>query len=143
MLGLLAATGAVLWAFELRYRKRHPSETIESDNQPASDPACTDSSCSLHDVCPSQKLLDVMKSGEAVYYDDQELDVFKGRDADGYTDDETEMWRDVLYTLQPADLIGWEQSVKRRGLTMPQAVRQEFIMLYGEQLGRHDRSQAQ
>ena len=44
-----------------------------------------------------------------------------------------EQWRDVLYTLQPADLLGWGQSIKHRGLTMPAAIREEFLQLAAEQ----------
>ena len=43
-----------------------------------------------------------------------------------------EQWRDVLYTLQPGDLIGWGQSVKKRALVMPTAIHDEFVMLATE-----------
>ena len=69
---------------------------------------------------------------EITYYDDEELDRFVGRDADGYTPEEEEQWRDVLYTLLPADLIGWGQSIKHRGLVMPAAIKQEFLQLAAE-----------
>ena len=69
---------------------------------------------------------------EITYYDDQELDAFAGRDENGYTADEEEQWRDVLYTLMPADLLGWGQSIKHRGLVMPAAIRQEFLQLAAE-----------
>jgi hypothetical protein len=61
------------------------------------------------------------------YYEDEELDAFTGRGEHDYTPEEEELWRDILYTLQPSDLLGWGQSVKHRGLVMPAAVREEFL----------------
>lgn len=66
------------------------------------------------------------------YYDDQELDAFKGRNADDYDNEEMELFRDVLYTLQPNDLLGWYQSLKRRGITLPEPINEEYIMLYSD-----------
>lgn len=145
LLAALVIVGTILWLFDLRDRKRHPVEAAQEDAKPIprADAACTDDSCSLREVCPSQMLLDGMMRGEVTYYDDQELDDFKGRQATDYTDDEIDQWRDVLYTLQPQDLMGWEQSIKRRGLIMPQPVHDEFIMLYGEQLGRKPQAHQQ
>ena len=67
-----------------------------------------------------------------VYFEDEELDRFRGRPGEAYTGEEEEQFRDVLYTLQPSDLLPWEQSLKKRGIIMPKAIREEFIMLYGE-----------
>jgi len=52
--------------------------------------------------------------------------------SDDYTATELEQWRDVLYTLQPADRLGWERSIKRRGIVMPQPIRDELLMLLQE-----------
>ena len=71
-------------------------------------------------------------SNEIVYYDDEELDAFKGRGARDYTEAEIEQFRDVLYTLKPADLLGWEQSVTKRGIVLPTSIRDEFIALYND-----------
>ena len=40
-----------------------------------------------------------------------------------------EQWR---YTLKPADLLGWEQSVTKRGIVLPTPIRDEFIALYND-----------
>ena len=56
-------------------------------------------------------------------------------DENDYTPDEQEQWRDVLYTLMPADLLGWGQSIKHRGLVMPAAIREEFMQLAAEHRG--------
>lgn len=41
------------------------------------------------------------------YYDDEELDQFIGKEANAYTDEETNQFRDVLYTMQDIDVAGW------------------------------------
>lgn len=89
---------------------------------------CDDECCSAHEVCPSEMMLKHMND-PVVYYDDEELDAFKGRAGNEYTPDEVEQWRDVLYTLQHDDLMGWERSVKKRGIVMPEVIKEELISL--------------
>ncbi|MDO4972319.1 MAG: phospholipase [Bacteroidales bacterium] len=125
---LMVVVGIVLYIFDLRSRK--PGEEPEPVVMPEND-GCTDDCCSTNEVCPSEMLL-AGCDREIVYFEDEELDAFKGRAADDYTPDEEEQFRDVLYTLKPTDLLTWEQSVKKRGIILPKAIREEFIMLYGE-----------
>ncbi len=124
----MIVVGVVLYIFDLRSRK--PGEEPEPVVQPETD-VCTDDCCSTNEVCPSEMLLSGANSG-IVYFEDEELDRFRGRPAEAYTGEEEEQFRDVLYTLQPSDLLPWEQSLKKRGIIMPKAIREEFIMLYGE-----------
>ena len=136
LLMILVAGGAVVWLIDrLFYRK----ETAESGEQPAADAAdessasgCADESCGLRSICPSEQLLAGQCEAKATYYEDEELDLFAGRAADGYSPDEVDQWRDGLYTLQPSDLLGWGQSIKHRGLTMPSSIRDEFMQLVAE-----------
>ncbi|MCQ2290871.1 MAG: phospholipase [Muribaculaceae bacterium] len=125
---LMVVVGIVLYIFDLRSRK--PGEEPEPVVMPEND-GCTDDCCSTNEVCPSEMLL-AGCDREIVYFEDEELDAYKGRAADDYTPDEEEQFRDVLYTLKPTDLLTWEQSVKKRGIILPKAIREEFIMLYGE-----------
>lgn len=125
---LMVVVGIVLYIFDLRSRK--PGEEPEPVVMPEND-GCSDDCCSTNEVCPSEMLL-AGCDREIVYFEDEELDAFKGRAADDYTPDEEEQFRDVLYTLKPSDLLTWEQSVKKRGIILPKAIREEFIMLYGE-----------
>lgn len=125
---LMVVVGIVLYIFDLRSRK--PGEEPEPVVMPEND-GCTDDCCSTNEVCPSEMLL-AGCDREIVYFEDEELDAYKGRAADDYTPDEEEQFRDVLYTLKPSDLLTWEQSVKKRGIILPKAIREEFIMLYGE-----------
>ena len=65
-----------------------------------------------------------------VYYDDEELDAFKGRSSSDYTDEELEQWRDVLYTLKHDELLPWERSIKKRGIIIPEIIKEELIDIY-------------
>lgn len=136
---LMVVVGAVLYLLDLKGRKKGASHGNRADEDGGqADPAqaetqasCADSSCVLHELCPSDAVL-ACSSDEIVYYDDEELDAFKGCGADDYEDGAIEQFRDVLYTLKASDLIGWEQSLKKRGVEMPRVIRDEFIMLYSE-----------
>jgi hypothetical protein len=129
----MVAVGVVLYLLDLRSRKKHPGQAAEpGGGQPAATPTCADTTCALHDLCPSEAIMQCAVSNEIVYYDDEELDAFKGRGARDYTEAEIEQFRDVLYTLKPADLLGWEQSVTKRGIVLPTSIRDEFIALYND-----------
>ena len=70
------------------------------------------------------------------YYDDEELDQYAGRSEDDYTDAEIDRFRDVLLTLLPDDIAGWARSVQLRGITLPAAVRDELLLIVGEERAR-------
>ena len=136
LLTVLVVGGAIVWLIDkLFYRKaaENADETEENDATTAPQ-GCADEACGIRPICPSEQLLqgECRQGEKAVYYDDEELDAFAGRQRDEYTPDEVEQWRDVLYTLQPADLLGWGQSIKHRGLVMPEAIHEEFLQLAAE-----------
>lgn len=139
LLAILAIGGAIVWLIDRLFYHR---DAVEAPNEGEHDsptvPAqgCVDESCGIRPICPSEQLL-AGECGpqEVTYYDDEELDRFVGRGDRDYTADEEEQWRDVLYTLLPTDLIGWGQSIKHRGLTMPAAIRDEFLQLAAEHRG--------
>ena len=130
LLAILTVTGLVAYLLEHYgpWKKQPQQAAAEGEDMPAAESSCNDD-CGLGEVCPATEVLRC-ESQPVVYYDDEELDAFRGRDADGYNDAEIEQWRDILYTLRPDDLLGWGQSVKRRGITMPAPIRDEFLMLY-------------
>ena len=138
LLTILVVGGAIVWLIDRLFYQNEssekPDETEENDEQDGtSQQSCADESCALHSICPSEQLLaGECRQQQVIYYDDEELDAFIGRDENGYTPDEEEQWRDVLYTLRPADLLGWGQSIKHRGLVMPASIRDEFLQLAGE-----------
>lgn len=63
------------------------------------------------------------------YYDDEELDQYKGRAADEYTEEEVEQFSDVLYTMRPNEVAGWNRSLILRGINLPNALKDEVIAL--------------
>lgn len=63
------------------------------------------------------------------YYDDEELDGFRGRSSDSYTDDEVEQFSEVLYTMRPDEVAGWCRSLTLRGIQLPDALKDEVLML--------------
>ena len=137
LLTILVVGGAIVWLIDRLFYHTDKAENLdETEENDASDatPAqgCADEACGIRSICPSEQILVSQCKREVIYYDDEELDSFAGRDADGYTAEEEEQWRDVLYTLQPGDLLGWGQSIKHRGLVMPTSIQAEFLQLAAE-----------
>ena len=129
---ILAAVILVGLILKLTHRPDPQSEdTLNSDKPLSSQPSALSSEeecCGLHAVCE--------KKAAAVaghdYYDDEELDRYAGRDPESFSDDEVEEFRQVLYTLIPADVFPWGASLTRRGIQLPTALRDEWIMLCEE-----------
>lgn len=137
LLTILVVGGAIVWLIDRLFYHTDKAENLdEIEENDASDatPAqgCADEACGIRSICPSEQILVSQCKREVIYYDDEELDGFAGREADGYTAEEEEQWRDVLYTLQPGDLLGWGQSIKHRGLVMPASIQAEFLQLAAE-----------
>lgn len=111
-----------------RLTNRHDEQKSEVE-QTTEKEDCNDECCRTHDVCPSEMMLKHIND-PVTYYEDEELDSFKGRAATEYTPDELEQWRDVLYTLHHDDMLGWERSIKKRGITMPEVIKEELFSLF-------------
>ena len=124
LLAVIVGGGLVLYVnHRLRYgREGHESVAPEHAEEPE---VC----CGRHEVCDK---FSEPAGAAPVYYEDEHLDRFVGRTPDEYADDETDEFRDVLLTLLPTDLVGWGRSLEQRGIQMPQAIRDEYIMLLGE-----------
>ena len=84
--------------------------------------------CGQHEVCEKESLLAAI-SKAIEYYDDEELDRFRGRGADEYTEEETEEFRDVLYTMRSDEVAGWVRSLQLRGINIPRGLRDEVLMI--------------
>ncbi len=133
LLAILVVGGAIVWLIDrLFYHRDEPEKADDPVDSPAPQQGCADESCGIRSICPSEQLLAGECRQQVTYYDDEELDTFAGRDENSYSDQELEQWRDVLYTLQPSDLLGWGQSIKHRGLVMPAPIRDEFLQLAAE-----------
>lgn len=87
--------------------------------------------CGQHEVCERDSLLAAV-SRKIEYYDDEELDQFIDRAPEDYTEEETEMFRDVFYTMQETDVAGWVRSLQLRGINLPDGVKDEVFLIIGE-----------
>ena len=95
--------------------------------------------CGQHEVCEKESLLAAI-SKATEYYDDEELDRFRGRGADEYTEEETEEFRDVLYTMRSDEVAGWVRSLQLRQVELPDDVKDEVIMIVGERRAEPSKS---
>lgn len=77
----------------------------------------------MHDCMMEAAVSDV------VYYDDEELDAYAGRPEDRYTEAEVDRFRDVLLTMKPEEVAGWSVSLSRRGITPPEEIRDEMLLM--------------
>ena len=141
-MGVLVLVGVVLYAGELRYRRRMAEKAAEGGGEDAgqepdgegnTDAAAADSQqcCGQHLVCEKDLLTPM--SDEILYYDDEELDRFAGREPDSYLPEEIDEFQDVLITLRPEDVVGWARSIQLRGLNLPPMVHDELLMIVNEQ----------
>lgn len=123
-LGIVAAL--IGTALQWWHSVRNPGSTTEPViRQRSSD--C----CGQHEVCEKESLLAAV-SKEVVYYDDEELDRFAGRRADNYDREETDEFEEILTTLRSEDVAGWVRSLQLRGIELPEALRDEVILIVGE-----------
>ena len=127
ILAALIAAGVPLYLLHRRDMRRAP----ESGVQPEAAEEPEDGCCGMHITCEKDSLL-ASVSPDVVYYDDEELDRFAGRSADSYSDEETEEFRDVLLTLLPDDIAGWGRSIQLRGITLPESVKEELLLIVSE-----------
>ncbi len=90
--------------------------------------------CGQHEVCEKESLLAAL-SKEIEYYDDEELDRFQGRHSVEYTAEESEEFREVLYTMRDVEVAGWVRSLQLRGIELPDDVKDEVLLIVGERRG--------
>ena len=114
------AAGVASW---LHYRH---APTYEPAVNPA-DMEC----CGQHEVCEKESLLAAV-SQQIEYYDDEELDRFKGRRGDEYSEEETEEFRNILYTMRQEEVAGWIRSLQLRQVNLPDEVKDEVFLIVGE-----------
>lgn len=87
--------------------------------------------CGQHEVCERDSLLAAV-SKKIEYYDDEELDQFIGREGNVYAEEETDMFRDVLYTTKDDEVAGWVRSLQLRGIELPDELKDEVFLIIGE-----------
>lgn len=134
----LVIVGALLYLLHRRDMERNGSEQPDSQPQPQPE---EEECCGMHITCEKDSLLAAV-SQKIEYYDDEELDRFAGRGADAYTPDESDEFRDVMLTMRPDEIAGWARSLQLRGITLPQDVRDELILIVSEERARRAKSPA-
>ncbi len=87
--------------------------------------------CGSHEICEADSLLAAV-STKIEYYDDEDLDRFRGRTSEEYSEDESEEFRDVLYTMESDEVAGWVRSLQHREVELPNDVKEEVLMIVGE-----------
>ncbi len=92
--------------------------------------------CGRHEVC-ERLSLPTAEDGQAEYYDDEELDRFRDKDASAYSETETEEFRDILYTMREDEVSGWVRSLQLRGISLPDALKDEVLLIIGERRAGH------
>lgn len=114
VLGIVAALIAVV-----RSKQGHIDEVVTTTAD------C--GTCNGENTKCEQECMMEAATKEIEYYDDEDLDRFAGRDADAYTDEEVEEFSEVLYTMQPEEVAGWNRSLILRGINLPNQLKDEVI----------------
>ena len=127
---LLIITAALLLTGIVLYAIYRPHKQKNERQQPAAERA-TGECCGQHAVCERDSLL-AAASREIVYYDDEELDQWRGTPSDGYDETQTESFREILYTMQSADVPGWTRSLQLRGIELPDGIKDEVLLVVSE-----------
>lgn len=87
--------------------------------------------CALGDrctlLCDEERLVNAPE-----YYDDEELDAFCGTPSDRYTPEQVAAFEEVLLTMRPAEVHGWLLALQRRGVELPDALKDEAFLLVNE-----------
>lgn len=131
ILAALVIVGVVLYVHNRLTEGKAAQAEDAADAAATADGAADSECCGMHITCERDSLL-ASVSDDIVYYDDEELDAFRGRTSDSYSDAETEQFRDILLTLLPEDIAGWARSLQLRQIELPDAVREELLMIVAE-----------
>lgn len=126
----LVIVGLILYVHH-RLSESKTGAAIQDDSSPSAPETENEECCGMHITCEKDSLLTAV-ADKIVYYDDEELDAYAGRQADSYSDEDIEHFRDVLLTLLPEDIAGWVRSIQLRDIALPEAVRDELIMIISE-----------
>ncbi len=127
---LLLAVVALIAGYVRNRRIRQQIERGELDSFPEVQEVDTEC-CGQHETCEKDSLLAAV-SKQIEYYDDEELDQFIGVAPDNYTPEQTELFRDVFYTMQDIEVAGWVRSLQLRGISLPDDMKDEVFLVIGE-----------
>lgn len=124
---LLVLGGLAALAGWMHYRR------LPDNEPPIVNPADMEC-CGQHEVCEKESMLAAI-SKQIEYYNDEELDRFRNRPASSFSAEETEEFREVLYTMRDDEVAGWVRSLQLRGVEVPDDLKDEVLMIVGERRG--------
>lgn len=113
VLGTIAAGASLLWDKKETIDIGADCSTCSGDNE----------------KCEQTCMMEAAVKEEIEYFDDEELDCFKGRESNQYSDDEAEEFREVMETMNPAEVKAWNRSLILRQINMPDQIKDEYILL--------------
>ncbi len=101
--------------------------------QEVKEAAATCSTCNgTNDKCEQECMMEAA-TREIEYYDDEELDKYAGIKSGDYADEEADDFAYVLNTMNPGDVAGWCRSLNLRGIELPDQIKDEVIMIIGDE----------
>lgn len=137
LLSALVLLGILAFVFGKMARFHKPASPAPSEGPGASpESARPEDCCGQHAVCEKDSLLAAV-SRDVEYFEDEELDRFRGRPSAGYTPEEVEEFEEVLTTMRPDEVPAWVRSLQLRGVNLPDSLRDDVILLVGEQRDAH------
>lgn len=126
-LGIVAAVTGLVRQWWLNEQLRQGNITELPSIVEGAEAGC----CGQHEVCEKDSLLAAV-SKDVEYYDDEELDRFAGRESNAYSEAEVEEFDEVFTTLRSEDVAGWVRSLQLRGINLPDALKDDVILVVGE-----------
>ena len=128
-IGVIAATAH--WLRARYYQKKVERGEIKEEDIPETLNPVDTECCGQHEVCEKDSLLAAI-SKQIEYYNDEELDRFRERKGNEYSAEETEEFRDVLYTMRSEEVAGWVRSLQLRQVNLPDKIKDEVFLIIGE-----------
>lgn len=126
-LGILAALAGLVRQWWLGQQLRKGKIEAMPEIVEGAEAGC----CGQHEVCEKESLLAAV-SRDIEYYDDEELDRFRGRESDAYSAEEIDEFDEVFTTLRSDEVAGWVRSLQLRGVNLPDALKDDVILIVGE-----------
>ena len=123
LIAILVGLGVITALFNV-FDPSRPSQRGEVKNNPS----CATCDGSNAGKCEQECMMEAATK-EIEYYEDEELDAYIGREADQYSDEEAEEFREVLYTMKPNEVAGWNRSLVLRGINLPNQLKDEIVMM--------------
>lgn len=109
------------------YARRYSHNKRESGGVNNVSPEC--SSCAADSLTCARECAMEAAVRDAEYFEDEELDAYKGRPSSAYTDAEADEFAEVMLTMRPDEVKDWGHSLVRRGINMPDQIKDEYFIL--------------